>query len=336
MRFCRAAPTICSRRLAEVTTRLAVCGLILLGCRLASAEPASGGWQLADGDRIVLLGEGFIEREGQLGVIESALVAAHPELSLEFRNIGWNGDTVWAESRGVFDSPAKGYERMLALVRELKPTVILVAYGRNESYAGLAGLAAFREQLTKLVADLATPAEALDEAAATDRAAAKDLPVPRVVLITPHPFLPADTCPDAADRNRSLAAYVEVIREVAGVQGDGLIDLFARFPQPKNTTVWSEDGFRLTPAGYEAAATIVVESAGRSLPPDSLATLSAVRQAVVAKNELFFHRWRPANETYLFLFRRHEQGNNAIEIPQFDPLVEAAEEKVRVIARTIP
>ncbi|MEX0867342.1 MAG: hypothetical protein WD030_08280, partial [Pirellulales bacterium] len=46
------------------------------------------------------------------------------------------------------------------------------------------------------------------------------------------------------------------------------------------------------------------------------------------KNELFFHRYRPQNETYLFLFRKHEQGNNAVEIPQFDPLVEAEEKRI--------
>ena len=54
---------------------------------------------------------------------------------------------------------------------------------------------------------------------------------------------------------------------------------------------------------------------------------------MVAKNTLFFHRWRPANETYIFLFRKHEQGNNAVEIPQFDPLVETAEQKVRSLAK---
>ena len=46
------------------------------------------------------------------------------------------------------------------------------------------------------------------------------------------------------------------------------------------------------------------------------------------KNELYFHRWRPQNETYLLLFRKHEQGNNAVEIPKFDPLVADLEKKI--------
>src|SRR5581483_11736090 len=36
-----------------------------------------------------------------------------------------------------------------------------------------------------------------------------------------------------------------------------------------------------------------------------------LRQAIIAKNELFFDRWRPENQTYLFGFRKYEQGKNA-------------------------
>jgi hypothetical protein len=53
-----------------------------------------------------------------------------------------------------------------------------------------------------------------------------------------------------------------------------------------------------------------------------------LRQAIVAKNLLYFHRWRPQNDTYLFGFRKHEQGKNAVEIPQFDPLIAKQEEEI--------
>ena len=53
-----------------------------------------------------------------------------------------------------------------------------------------------------------------------------------------------------------------------------------------------------------------------------------LRRAIVAKNRLYFYRWRPANETYLFGFRKHEQGKNAIEIPKFDPLVVEKEQEI--------
>jgi lysophospholipase L1-like esterase len=50
-----------------------------------------------------------------------------------------------------------------------------------------------------------------------------------------------------------------------------------------------------------------------------------LRAAVLDKNHQYFHRWRPQNETYLFGFRKQEQGQNAREIPQFDPIVEKME-----------
>jgi lysophospholipase L1-like esterase len=49
--------------------------------------------------------------------------------------------------------------------------------------------------------------------------------------------------------------------------------------------------------------------------------LESLRRTLIEKNRLYFYRWRPQNETYLFGFRKHEQGNNAAEIPAFDPLV---------------
>lgn len=53
-----------------------------------------------------------------------------------------------------------------------------------------------------------------------------------------------------------------------------------------------------------------------------------LRQAIIEKNRLFFHRYRPQNETYLFLFRKHEQGNNAVEVPQFEKLVSQKEDEI--------
>lgn len=279
----------------------------------AAADPAPTPetW-LRAGDRVVLLGDTFIEREGDRGFIETALVAAHPQANLTIRNLGWSGDTVWAESRGVFDTPAQGYERMLTLVREIAPTVVVVAYGRNESFRGPEGLPAFRGQLQKLCADLrGSPGG------------------PRLVLVTPHPFEGAES----AARNASLAEYAAVIREMAQAEGAALVDLFAEIRRhAAPDAALTENGTHLSDAGYAAAAAVFAASCGRPLPQDFPTAHTELRRLVVDKNRLFFHRWRPANETYIFLFRKHEQGNNAVEIPQFDPLVEAAEARVRAAA----
>ena len=61
----------------------------------------------------------------------------------------------------------------------------------------------------------------------------------------------------------------------------------------------------------------------------AISQIEDLRQAIVKKNELYFHRYRPQNETYLFLFRKHEQGNNAVEVPQFEALVAEQEKRIR-------
>ena len=256
-------------------------------------------------------------------------MATHPGAHLTFRNLGWSGDTVWAESRGVFDAPSAGYARLLDLVRGLEFTVVIVAYGRNESFAGVAGLGAFRAQLGRLCRDLREPpGEAGDGA-----------PPTRLVLVTPPPFeaTPPLSAVAATARNAALSDYAAAIRAVAIDEGAGLVDLFGgvtnSLPAGERLT---ENGVHLSAAGYDAAAAVFAAATGQPLSGDFAARTATLRAAVNTKNRLFFHRWRPANETYLFLFRRHEQGNNAVEILQFDPLVEAAEATVQKLAQESP
>ena len=54
----------------------------------------------------------------------------------------------------------------------------------------------------------------------------------------------------------------------------------------------------------------------------------SLRQLIVSKNADFFNYWRPENDTYILGYRKHEQGRNAVELPQFKPLVEAKEKEI--------
>lgn len=73
-----------------------------------------------------------------------------------------------------------------------------------------------------------------------------------------------------------------------------------------------------------------------SVPDPSLRQAEELRQTIIEKNQLFFHRSRPQNETYLFGFRKYEQGQNAKEVPQFDPLIEALEKKIDDLKKPKP
>jgi len=61
--------------------------------------------------------------------------------------------------------------------------------------------------------------------------------------------------------------------------------------------------------------------------------IEQLHATIVAKNMMFFHRHRPQNETYLFLFRKHEQGNNAAEVPKFDTIVEDYDRKIYQLSK---
>ena len=116
--------------------RLAAFLLMCLAVRLVAAEPL----ELVDGDRVVLLGSTVIEREQSSGYWETMMTTRFPRCNVVFRNLGWSGDTVFGEARAGFGVAADGFRELKEHVEALKPTVIFVSYGANESFAGEAGL----------------------------------------------------------------------------------------------------------------------------------------------------------------------------------------------------
>jgi lysophospholipase L1-like esterase len=306
----------------------------------ASGAPASV--EIRAGDRLAFVGDSFFEREYPRGLIETALTLAHPDKALTFRNLGWSGDTVRGESRAYFGNAADGYGELLKSVDLAKPTLIFVSYGANESFDGSAGLDPFLTGYGKLLDDLATRTR-------------------RIVLLTPLPADRATTpLPPAAldERNRTLAQYSGAIRKLGASRQLAVIDLYtvmlAALAKPTPEPLF-EQGMHLTDAGYAVAASQIASSslassglragpgatagpaggsaAARPDPRDP--RLAALRSLIVQKNASFFHRWRPANVTYLYLFRQREQGNNAVEIPRFDPLIAEKEREIAAMTKTL-
>src|SRR5438094_10477875 len=127
--------------------RLGVLFWILVGQGIA-AEP----FELKDGDRVVLIGNTLIEREQRYGYWEQALTSRWPDRNITFRNLGWSGDNVWGDARAGFGTRADGFKLLKDHVLSLNPTVIVIAYGGNESFDGEAGLSKFVDGL-KVVLD---------------------------------------------------------------------------------------------------------------------------------------------------------------------------------------
>jgi hypothetical protein len=123
-------------------------GVLGLAYACAPALAESPPFELRDGDRVVLLGDGLIEREQQSGYVKTMLTSAWPGQNITFRNLGYTGDTPRGESRVGFGSddnthgwrpPAKrdpkfGVTTLMRQVVEARPTVIFVGYGSAAAF----------------------------------------------------------------------------------------------------------------------------------------------------------------------------------------------------------
>jgi hypothetical protein len=403
--------------------------LLLLGCSLGISVSARAAetFPLRDGDRVVLIGSTLIEREQRYGYWETALTRRYPDKSITFRNLGWSGDTVFGDARAGFGTQADGFRHLKEHVLALKPTVILIGYGTNESFDGPKGLPRFVKGLETL----------LDAFAPTNA---------RIVLLSPlKQENLGPPLPDPTAHNKNLRLYADAIRDVAKKRGHIFVDLYELLgKEAEKGRPLTDDGIYLTPWGYwrsaialehalgfsEARWSLEIKKGGKivargaqveklegklprlrvtdtmlPLPPaaweglpepyfhplkgrnirieglaqsfydlaiDGKTTFDRIRERVlkavggeienkrseysiraelwatgfslalapeweqaeklretiIAKNRLYFYRWRPENETYLFGFRKHEQGQNAREIPQFDPLIAEKEKEI--------
>jgi putative heme-binding domain-containing protein len=363
-----------------------------------------------DGDRVVFLGDTFIEREKVEGYLETRLTARLQGKKVIFRNLGWSADTVLGESRAGFDPPEKGFDRLKEQLAAIKPTLVFLSYGMSSSFQGEEGLPKFRQDMNKLM-------DTIQEISKPDAV--------RFVLLGPIRHEKPGALPDPEKHNEQLKLYGDAIKDIAAIRGTFSVPLFDILTslQGRNEPPLTDNGIHPTPFGYWRLGLILdtslfgrakdwrlgITSQGTprtgstgakvtdmvkkkdsvtftgqdellvSAPrPDSkpgtnsgpaclmqivdlnpgnytlfidnipvaihdvagwdrgqfvdrgphFEQIEELRKTIVKKNELFFYRWRPQNQTYLFGFRKYEQGQNAKEIPMFDPLISAEEEKI--------
>jgi putative heme-binding domain-containing protein len=309
---------------------------------LASLAAAPAPFELREGDRVVFLGDTLMEREKDYGYIELMMTLRFPDRNVTFRNLGWSADTPVGISRVSFDwnkGEGEMFRQLMEQVKQVQPTVVVLGYGMASSFDGAAGLEKFTADYNKLI----------DGILALNKET-------RFILLSPirHEKLPAPL-PDPARHNEMLAGYVKAIQGVAEKRGAHFVNLFQLLPKEyevgpfDSRAKWepfTDNGVHLNRKGYRWASIRTAEV----LWPEEFAGgvpgwfpirglqdfRDNLRETILAKNQLFFHRWRPENSTYLFLFRKHEQGKNAQEIPKFDPLIEAEEKKIATLRKQPP
>ena len=250
-----------------------------IGLLVAALVPAAAGvgrepFTLAEGDRVVFLGNGVIEQEHACGELETRLIRRWPQAHVIFRNMGWSGDTVRGLARtGGYEQPA-GLARLLKEINALKPTVIFVGYGLNESFAGPSGLEGFGGDYRKLI-DQLTPLGA------------------SLVLLSPtwHEDL-GRPLPDPAGHNKDIETYAAAIARIAGERQAAYVDVFTplRDAKRRRPTPLTTNGIQLNPQGYAEFAAAIEHGLGVAPPPWEMqlgdrgvkATGSAVKQQTPA------------------------------------------------------
>src|SRR5258706_15719792 len=86
---------------ALISLLLSAALLLAFAGRTATAREREP-FEFKQNDRIVFIGDGLVERDLQYNYLETMLSVRLHGKGVTFRNVGWSGDTVWGESRGVF------------------------------------------------------------------------------------------------------------------------------------------------------------------------------------------------------------------------------------------
>lgn len=298
-------------------------GILALACAPAAsaqsdAAPPPRSFTFKDGDRLVLIGNTVFEREQRYGAFEPRLGLALGDTKVSVRNLAWSADTVFGHARSYFGPPEEGLQRLAGHIEMLKPTVAMLCYGSELAFERLSGLPDFLTGYRGLI----------------EIVRAKS-PGVRIIIVAPPPLETLrPPLPDLEAENKNLSSLRDALHTFAIAQNAYFIDAFELMGGlPKRSGPVSkpltENGVHYTREGYEKLAAKLVEGLGLHVPAAPAPALENLRRAVIAKDTLFFNRWRPHNETYLFGFRKHEQGQNAKEIPMFDPLIAQGDENIQ-------
>jgi hypothetical protein len=268
---------------------------------------------LEPGDVVVFTGQTDIARLRDEATLEASLAIHFAAAKPKFRNMAWEGDTVYEQWRDL--NFGSWTEQLVAA----RATVIFAQFGQLESLQGT-------EKLNEFIAAYKS---LLDQFAGRTR---------RIVLLSPRPFESplSPYMPDHTGKNEIVRAYTEAVRGLAERDGYLFVDLFT--PLVSAQSRLTVNGMHLTPEAHPKFAAHVVASLGVAAPPS--APLEIIRDAIHEKNRLWFDHWRPMNWTFAFGDRTEQPfgkpggGRPAlrIELETFQPLLAQADAQVHALA----
>lgn len=272
---------------------------------ILSAEPKAP----AQGERIVLIGNGLGERMSDHPYLEARLQLAHPEKSLYLRNMCRPGDAAGfrphpsRKSQWAFPGAEKFHPQHKAhagqgfhptpdeWLTDIKPDTLIAFFGYNESFDGPAGIANFKGELDAWVKH--TLAQKYNGKGA-----------PRLVLVSPIAFenlSKGRDLPDGRAENANLALYTQAMAEVAKATGVEFVDVYNKthdlYPTLKKP--FTRNGFLPSDEGYRLLSDMLVEAIYGKAPVKSKATAKQVLAAIADKEWFWFNDFRMLNGVHV-------------------------------------
>jgi glucose/arabinose dehydrogenase len=246
-------------------------------------------------DHICIIGNTLAERMQYDGWLETMLHARYPRHDLVIRNLGFSGDEIVTRLRSLnFGTPDEwlsgkpapigGYEENRFEGTNTQADVVFAMFGYNESFAGEAGLAAFKQQLDDWITH--TLGQTYNGRTA-----------PRIVLFSPiaHEDLHNPDLPDGKADNVRLQLYTRAMADVARTRNVRFVDLFTPSQQlyTASPTPLTMDGVHLNSEGNHRIAEVIDRDLAGTAPARyQTAYLERLRQAVLDKNRIWFGRYR--------------------------------------------
>jgi len=281
-------PTAARRRrvFAGLAASLAAVGL--LPAAAAFAGDSGPAWEIRPHDRLALVGGSLAERMRRYGHWEALLHLRFPTHQLKVRNFGWPADEAGVQQR---PNDYTHWDDPLAV---FAPTVVLMFFGANESFAGTAGLDAFEQNLAQRVAECR-------------RRFASDGVPPRLALVSPAAYESTGErlLPDGVAENERLAAYAEAVRRVAEREGLPFVDLFAATREAfaaESGAQYTINGLHLNALGDRLAAEALDRSLWGSAHPRSAETTRYERLRAAVVDMQWHHQqdYRMINGWYVY------------------------------------
>jgi len=323
---------------------LARCAPLLLLClalgthSLAAAETVT----FAPGDKVVIIGGATAERLQYFNNFETRLQARQKDKSLTVRNLGWSGDSVGVRLRSL-DFQDHGHTLI-----DHQPNVILAFFGFNESFAGPAGLPAFKQDLASFLAglkELKYPSQYYPVGKTVPTLQDKTGEVkqpPRIVLFSPiaNEDLNDRHVPAGTNNNRNLELYTAAMKAGAEQAGVQFIDLFhptkELLDDPKtNLTI---NGCHLTEEGDRLLAGILEKALFGDQQKFAPELLANIHREVTEKNKQVFYDYRAVNDYYIYGGRKKPFGvvNFPAEMAKLRKMAEVRDHRIWDVAQGKP